>query len=239
MGNTPAGAPAFIHSVITNLNSGATGGQTFENDISTDENASELQLSEQVTGTLCSISRSLRYAIARWPLTLPVCACSSACSRSHPPSTQFSHLPPTGPRARQGRGDHPVAGHPGRGDLDHPLFCAAPRIDTTTQKHETPRPTRTMCARPYTTRAGQETSAFFGCSLDINQASQPLFPLNPSPADGPFTGGGLQTIQQLVRNSHQCLVAEIAFDPDPIPNGSSPPLIRQAGPTQSFDCGIG
>jgi len=68
---------------------------------------------------------------------------------------------------------------------------------------------------------GAEVDAFFGCWLDINQPSQSRFPIQPSPPDGPF-GSGTRTIQDLIRGLHQCLVAEIAFDPDPIPDGVSP-----------------
>jgi hypothetical protein len=44
--------------------------------------------------------------------------------------------------------------------------------------------------------------------------------VQPSPQDGPWAASR-QPIQQLVRGLHQCLVAEIAFDPDPIPNGAT------------------
>lgn len=50
-------------------------------------------------------------------------------------------------------------------------------------------------------------------------AKWPHFPLNPA-GDGPYTGR--QSIQQLVRGRHQCLVAEVVFDPDPTPVGATP-----------------
>ena len=49
IGSSPVSAPTFIHNVLTNLNGGATT-DTFES-ISTDENASQLELSESVDGT--------------------------------------------------------------------------------------------------------------------------------------------------------------------------------------------
>ena len=67
---------------------------------------------------------------------------------------------------------------------------------------------------------GAEVESFFGCILDVNQSAQAVFPLNPS-SDGPF-GGTLQSVLSLVRNAHQCLVAEIAFDPDAIAAGATP-----------------
>jgi hypothetical protein len=44
--------------------------------------------------------------------------------------------------------------------------------------------------------------------------------LNPA-GDGPYSGS-LKSILELVRNDHQCLLAEIVFDPDPITGSPSP-----------------
>ena len=50
--------------------------------------------------------------------------------------------------------------------------------------------------------------------------------------DGPFTDmGTLLSIQQLVRSQHQCLIAEIAFDPD-VPARRRPVHLRQARAAQ-------
>lgn len=68
-----------------------------------------------------------------------------------------------------------------------------------------------------------EAHTYFGAWLDFNQ-TEPQFPANvPSGSDGPFTGR--IPIMQLVRGIHQCLVAEIRFQPgvaDPISNGAKP-----------------
>jgi hypothetical protein len=70
---------------------------------------------------------------------------------------------------------------------------------------------------------GDETYSYFGCWLDINQPGDKRFPINPSPLDGgPFTGPApLQSVADLIRGTHQCLVAEINFDLDPIPVGAT------------------
>lgn len=65
---------------------------------------------------------------------------------------------------------------------------------------------------------GAERSSFFGAWLDINQ-TELRFPLNGGV--GPFSSG-MRSIQELVRGRHQCLVAELVFPPDPIPEGASP-----------------
>jgi murein tripeptide amidase MpaA len=70
---------------------------------------------------------------------------------------------------------------------------------------------------------GQEAHQYFGCWLDFNQ-TDPQFPPSLSSASyGPFTGR--VPILQLVRGIHQCLVAEVRYQPgavDPISRGATP-----------------
>jgi hypothetical protein len=72
--------------------------------------------------------------------------------------------------------------------------------------------------------AGQEAVMFFGCWLDFNQP-QNRFPFNPPDDHGPFTSGA-QPIPAVISGLHECLVAEIFYQPgggaDPIPSGSTP-----------------
>ena len=107
-------------------------------------------------------------------------------------------------------------------------FFATKRVDSSSVSMQTQTDTpnrKTIHPDPL----GAETDAYFGCWLDINMPSELLFPdrmVGGSPADipaGPFTGmGTLQSIQQLIRSTHQCLIAEISFAPDPVPTGSDP-----------------
>ena len=60
MGSTPAATSEFIKQVIKNLNNDTAGGETFENDISTDQQTSRLELSEVVDG-----ARVFNFAVAR------------------------------------------------------------------------------------------------------------------------------------------------------------------------------
>jgi hypothetical protein len=75
---------------------------------------------------------------------------------------------------------------------------------------------------------GGETDWFFGFWLDINQINQPddlFYPqsMEGVSADGPFnTISPLFPIQQFMMAAHQCLIAEIAFDSDPIAPNSDP-----------------
>jgi hypothetical protein len=99
-------------------------------------------------------------------------------------------------------------------------FFAAQRgaANVSLNLQQDPKNIDTLKANP----AGHETYGYFGCWLDINQPNDKRFPINPSSPSGPFTGPEpLQSIADLIRGTHQCLVAEINFDPDPIPVGST------------------
>jgi hypothetical protein len=108
-------------------------------------------------------------------------------------------------------------------------FFATPRVDTSTTRmvNQTDAPNVRSIAPD--TLGGGEVTAFFGAWLDINQPNDLVLParlVGPIAAnlpDGPFTGmGPLLPIQRLVRSAHQCLIAEIAFDPVPVRTGTDP-----------------
>ena len=68
---------------------------------------------------------------------------------------------------------------------------------------------------------GEVTHAYFGCWLDVNhKAGQ--FDASPSSGspDGPFSSP--KPICSFIRNAHQCLVAEISYDPIAIELGANP-----------------
>ena len=72
---------------------------------------------------------------------------------------------------------------------------------------------------------GPVHDTFYGCFLDINQM-QPVLPATPPSGneDGPWPSGvTVEPLRQaFIVNDHQCLVAEIAFDPVPIDTGTPP-----------------
>ncbi|HEX8107214.1 MAG TPA: sialidase family protein [Kofleriaceae bacterium] len=113
-----------------------------------------------------------------------------------------------------------------------PCF-AQPRVDSTVVSLN--RQTDDHNVRPITAHGdGSEVDTFFGCWLDINQPFAPdgVTPNNRLPVvvpgthvDGPFTDPSnppLPIQQAILRSLHQCLIAEIAFDPVPIPVGKDP-----------------
>jgi hypothetical protein len=216
VGSTPASARQFIQQAISNLNGGTSGGQTFDS-ISTDQQTSVLELSEKVNGT-----RVFNFAVAkvryRGTTSIPNVRVlfrlfpASTTSTAFDPSTTYR-------RATSGANTIPLPGLSAGGDLLTIPCFAADRVDSASVGVDTqtdPPNVRTIAPGA----GGSEAAAYFGCWLDINQ-TQAQLPSHPSPVNGPWTAGR-KSLQELMRNAHQCLVAEIAFDPDPIPAGVSP-----------------
>jgi hypothetical protein len=216
MGSTPADASTYVKQVIANLDSGNNGGQTF-NTISTDQQTSALELSQQVNGV-----NVYNFAVAkvRYVGSLAI-SDVRAFFRLFPVSTTSTEFAAntTYRRATQGTTTIPLLGISGGDLVSIPCF-AEPRVDSATtsltQQTDAANVKPSMPASP----PGGETVAHFAAWLDINQ-TQPQFPSTPAPANGPW-GSGRKTVQQLIKNAHQCLVAEIAYDPDPIANGATP-----------------
>ena len=69
--------------------------------------------------------------------------------------------------------------------------------------------------------SGAEVSVYFGCFLDINQPTK-RFPINPGGTNGPWPEGICQSIQELIRGRHLCLVSEVFFEPDLTATGETP-----------------
>jgi hypothetical protein len=214
-----ADGSAFITNVINNLNTGNTGGQTFEGNISTDQQTSRLELSQSVGGV-----NVYNFAVAKVRYrALSVSATNvrvffrlfqtSSTSMEFNQSTTYR-------RATQGGSTKPLLGIVGGETATIPCF-AAPRVDTlTVSMADQSDPANVQVLPP--NAGGTEVVRYFGCWLDINQ-TQPQFPISPiSPIDGPYASASRKSIQELVRNEHQCLVAEIAFDPTPVPANASP-----------------
>jgi hypothetical protein len=68
---------------------------------------------------------------------------------------------------------------------------------------------------------GFEVTSYFGCWLDINQTRRRM-PIAPGASDGPWPESACRSIQELVRGRHQCVVAEVFFEPDPTNRGATP-----------------
>jgi hypothetical protein len=133
----------------------------------------------------------------------------------------------------------PLAGVIGPDYVTIPFF-ALPRVDTTQVPMTSQQDSQTVggvllgnIQNISGNASGDEVDTFFGCWLDINQPTKPngsannVLPLraDPSNYDGKFTDPGnppLPMGQAMMRNLHQCIVAEVAFDPVSIPLGLDP-----------------
>jgi len=214
MGSDPS---AFITQVISNLNTDNSAGQTFENNISTDQQTSRLELSEKVNGisvynyaiakvryrSLAGTANNVRVFFRLFPV--------ATTSLSYNQSTTYR-------QHTQGNQIIPLLGISNNEVVSIPCFAAA-RIDSSSVSMTTQTDPANVIDIPHDSN-GLEVARYFGCWLDFNQ-TQPQFPIQPSPTDGPYSSSR-KTIQELIRNQHQCLVAEIAYDDSPIASGSTP-----------------
>ena len=214
MGNNANQAPAFIQQVINNLNSGSTGGQTFDNNLSTDQQTSQLELSSSVNGT-----KVFNFAVARVRYIGTIQAQNVRVFFRMFPASSTSLVYDTNTTYRrgvQGGVTVPLLGINNGQLVTIPCFATA-RVNSANTSLTAQTDPPNVQTIPI---SGTERKVYFGAWLDFNQTDNE-FPINPSPVDGPW-GAGRQSIQELVRNKHQCLVAEIAFDPAPIPANVTP-----------------
>lgn len=226
MGPDGSFAPAFIQSAIANLTAGqGTVGADSFGALSTGEDASSLFVFPQDS----SGTNVFNFAIAKVHYIGQIGAhdvrvffrmfqAQSTNTAFDPATTYRSALDPHGEKIA-------LAGIKNGEYVTLPFF-ASPRINTTAQNMN--RQTDDPNVQNIPAGAGAEVVAFYGCWLDINQPFRNVIPINVDPLfpDGPFGFLGLSTplpIQQaILRNPHQCLVAEISFDPVSIPFGKDP-----------------
>jgi hypothetical protein len=215
MGSTAADAPTYIRHIIQSFNGLPDAGHPFYS-ISTDEQTSKLELSQKVGGALV-----FNFAVAKVSYRATTLDATNVrvffrLFSVAATGTDYD-LNATYRRGGQPGTVIPLLGVQGGELVTIPCF-AAPRIDSSTQDlNFQPDP---LNVQTITHAGGTVQHAYFGCWLDINQPDL-QFALQPSPINGPFTSGR-QSIQQLIRGLHQCLVAEVAFDPDPIAPGATP-----------------
>ncbi|HEY5030412.1 MAG TPA: hypothetical protein VIK39_18550, partial [Candidatus Angelobacter sp.] len=227
--DTDANAPyTYIQNLLAEMRGhGNSPAPSFEN-ISQDEQASQLELSRTVGGV-----RVLNFAVAkvRYRANTQDAVDVRVFFRTF--NTMVSDLSyTTNPFAdvqnyeRSASGTVPLLGtnhfFSGAGNqiVSIPYF-AEKRINSATQ-HMSDQTDNTN--RQTLTHAGStEALQYFGCWFDFNQ-TEPQFPVNvPSGSDGPFSGR--VPIVQLMRGIHTCMVAEVRFQPgavDPISNGATP-----------------
>lgn len=234
MGPDATAAPGFIQQVMANLTSGrgSAGGETFDS-LPTDESA---KLFIYPFDENYENKKVFNFALARVRYIGLIGATNvrvffrlfqaQTTTGAFDPSTTYRRAPsnPSGQPI-------PLAGIQGGEYVTLPCF-ATERVDPLAQSMD--RQTDDFNRQSFAPIGGAEVDRYFGCWLDINQPVKPdghtpniVLPLHV-PAinvDGPFNDPNipLMDIQTaIVRNLHQCLIAEIAFDPVAIPNGKDP-----------------
>jgi hypothetical protein len=235
MGADASAAPAFIQQVMEKLTTGhgKAGGETFVDSLPTDESAKLFVYPNDNNGT-----KVFNFALAKVHYIGLIGAANvrvffhlfqaqtTSGAFDYPPGGQYR-------RALSNPNGQPIplAGIQGNEYVTIPCFAAA-RVDSTVVSMD--QQTDDFNRQNFTAIGGPEVDGYFGCWLDINQpfkvdgvTPNNVLPIN-TPAtnvNGPFTDPSNPplTIQQaILRNPHQCLIAEIAFDPVVIPIGKDP-----------------
>ena len=239
MGPDASSANEFIQQLARGLTDAPNGSQIFDDQtvFSSDEDASSLYLTP-TDGHSPVFNFGLarvRYNGLIGATTVRVffrlfAAQSTTSIYDYPPGEQYRRATPTGGQPI------PLAGVIGPDYVTIPFF-ALPRVDSTQVSTTTQQDTRTVSGvllgniqNISGNASGAEVDTFFGCWLDMNQPTRPngmpnnVLPLraDPSNLDGPFTDSSnppLPIGKAISRALHQCLVAEVAFDPVTIPLG--------------------
>lgn len=227
--NANANAPyAYIQGLLSELKGfGNTLTPVFE-DISQNEQASQLELSRTVGGV-----RVLNFAVAkvRYRAKAQDAVDVRVFFRTfNAMVSDLSYNTSPGANSRNYRrttdGSVPLLGinqfFSGAGNqiVSIPYF-AQKRVDTGFQSMTAQ--TDDWNKRTLVHAGAQEAIQYFGCWLDFNQTDAQFPTSYPNGNDGPFTGR--VPIVALVRGIHQCLVAEIRYQPgavDPIHTGATP-----------------
>jgi hypothetical protein len=231
MGSNAAAAPGFIQQVTQALTAGqgSAGGQTFDS-LSPDEQQSKLYLQPNdenntpvfnfvlakvhYIGLIGAMNVRMFFRLRQTQVTY--------APYDYPPGAQYRRTTPP-------PGGQPIAlaGIENGEYVTVPCF-ALPRIDSTTvamdQQTDSPN-VQTITAHG----DGSEVDTFFGCWVDINQPDLRLPVDVPPLQDGPFNINDpnvnfrpVPLKAALARNLHLCVIAEIDFDPTPIPLGKDP-----------------
>jgi hypothetical protein len=231
-------APPFIKSVISALTAGqgAAGGQSFgdPNVLSPEEDKSKLYISTYDNND----TPVYNFALAKVHY-IGLSGATGVRVFFRLFQTQTTYVPfdyPPGGRYRRALNNPhgqpiPLAGIEGPEYVTIPCFAEA-RVDTKVKGMD--QQTDDPNVQAFVAHAdGSEVDGYFGCWLDTNQPIKPdgtantIIPLQPpsSNVDGPYIDPTIPqvTLQgAIIRNAHQCLIAEIAFDGVPVPVGKDP-----------------
>jgi hypothetical protein len=211
-GNDGAAARAFIANLVDSFNATAASPHPFDT-ISTDQATSKLELSKSVGG-----KRIFNFAVARVRYRANVVDATAVRVFFRMFTVAATGLEyrenETYRRFSSGGGAIALLGLQAGDVVTLPFFAAQRETGDMTLQAD-PKNVRDLIASGAT-----EFHGYFGCWLDFNQ-DQAFYPLHPVPENGPWAGGKL-SLQDHIRGKHQCLVAEVYYPSDPIPEQGTP-----------------
>ena len=215
IGADAAAASSFLQEVVDSFNTLGLTNHPYDT-ISTDQQASRLELSEKVNG-----KRVFNFAVARVRYrgqTLDANGVRVFFRLFTTAATGLDYNENSTYRRSAGATPVSLLGLQAGEIVTIPFYGDA-RKDTTVDPLTTQ--TDGLNVRDlHPAGGGDEDHAYFGAFLDFNQTTQ-RFPNHPVPENGPWNSN-LKSIQELIRGLHQCLVAEVFFAGDPIDPGATP-----------------
>jgi hypothetical protein len=240
--NSNLDATTFIQAVVENLNIGPAAPNSFFDLISTDE-TSELDTLEFDPANNNAPVYNFAVARVRYNASAVSAKAVRVFFRLIPALTTSTAYDPTNIYRKWSDGIEfgqtvPLLGiDPSSEDVVAVPCFASPRVDASTVSLATQTDTTNVQQLAPPSGGAAESYAYFGCWLDINQGNSVL-PASVVGFDpnGPFPVASLQSVSELLGNQHQCLVAEIAYDPDPIPEGYVPTF---SGPLAQRNLSLG
>lgn len=217
LGSGASGAIAFIQQLLSNFNTIATDEDHPFFNISTDPDVSKLYLESEISPGQPIYNFAVAKVRFRAPSGISAADVRAffrmfttvATGMAFDPATTYA-------RNGNGAGAAPLLGLVGGEIASIPFFAEDRNSDMRSQVDATNR--RTLNGMD-----ASEVVVYFGCWLDINQPTRSHFPMLPphNGSAGTFAGP-LVPVQSVIRNRHCCLVAEIHYPLDPIPNGATP-----------------
>lgn len=231
MGADASSAPQYIKDVIQNFTTGhgTAGGETFDGMEQREEQSAVYVF--PTDGPMGTGNKVFNFVVAKVRYIGTIGAANvraffrlftcQTTTAAYDQNTSYRRWP-TNPDGQP----IPLAGIRGNEYVTMPFFAEA-RVDSTTVNMN--QQTDPSNIQSFASTGGAEVDMFYGCWLDINQPVKPdgtpndvLPVLVPGTnKDGPFSNA-LPIQQAIMRNPHQCLVVEIAFDPISIPPGKDP-----------------
>jgi hypothetical protein len=222
MGDPQTDAPTFIKAVIDGLNAASAPPDAFDQ-ISTDEQVSEVTLDWDPSAPVYNFA----LARVRYQSNVPSSKVRVFFRLYQAATTSTAYEPQTyavmSNSGASPSGLIPIFGVDGAGNVVA-IPCFADKRVTAGSLLNAQTDDKNVLLNGIQPAAGAGVAyAYFGCWLDINQSTTNAVPLSPVPAESanPWKNGS-QSVLGAIKGKHQCLIAEISYDADPVQNGETP-----------------